>query len=261
MTAPSHGWFDSVAAAYAERRPHYPASVFRWIASQAPDHNLCWDAACGSGQASIGLAEEFSTVFATDLSPKQIAAAPPHPKIQFQVASAENSGLAAHCCSAVVCATAIHWLNVEHFNQEYLRVLRPGGLVVWIGYAPLIGAPELLQQWLDELYHHRLQIWWPPQRRHVETRYSDLPFPGESHSIPEHYGIELCWSRHDLLGFISTWSAIHQAQQKGVDLLPELEEELVTLWPNERAEIEIPFLLPVMGRWGIPDPIKDVTHA
>lgn len=253
VKSPDHGWFDSIATAYAEQRPHYPDSIFRWIASQAPDQNLCWDAACGNGQASLGLADFFATVIATDLSSNQIEAAPPHPRIQFRVASAENSGLATECCSAVICATAIHWLDVDCFNQECLRVLSPGGLLVWLGYDPIQGAPAPIQQWLDDLYLQRLKCWWPPQRRHVEARYRNLTFPGKSEQLPRNHFIVLRWSMHDLLGFISTWSALRLAKQKGTDLLPKLQKELTHLWGYEETEINL--FLPLMGRWGIPKPI------
>ena len=45
----------------------------------------CWDAACGNGQASVGLARCFDHVTATDLSPEQIDAAEPHPGVTYSV--------------------------------------------------------------------------------------------------------------------------------------------------------------------------------
>ncbi|WP_445361712.1 methyltransferase domain-containing protein [Microbulbifer sp. EKSA005] len=51
----------------------------------APSNKLAWDCACGSGQAAIGLAKLFSSVYATDISAEQIKAAKAHPKIHYQV--------------------------------------------------------------------------------------------------------------------------------------------------------------------------------
>ena len=248
---PDHGWFDAVASAYQNCRPCYPASLFQWLAGQAPARRCCWDVACGSGQASLGLAEEFELVVASDLSPAQIAAAPHHPRIHYRVAPAETSGLENHSMDAVVVAAAIHWLNIPLFNQEVLRVLRPGGLLAWVGYDPLQGAPPPLQAWLDELYHQRLSTWWPPERSLVDQRYAELPFPTTSQVIPTELRIELCWTTEQLLGFISTWSALRRAGDEVPAMLTTLKTELHALWPAPSPEQPIPLHLPLMGRWGV----------
>ena len=139
---PHHGWFEAVADSYRSCRPGYPKTLFRWLADQAPGHQCCWDAACGSGQASVGLAAEFDRVMATDLSPAQIAAAPAHPRIHYRVAPAEDSGLQTASLDAVVVAAAIHWIDVPQFNKEVIRVLKPGGLLAWLGYDPMQGRPS-----------------------------------------------------------------------------------------------------------------------
>ena len=247
-SGPDHGWFDAVATSYQHCRPRYPDQLFRWLADQATHHHCCWDVACGSGQASLGLAQWFDRVEATDLSPAQIAAAPAHPRIHYRVAAAEQSGLMDASLDAVVVAAAIHWLKVPHFNLEVQRVLRPGGLLAWVGYDPLQGAPPALQTWLDQLYHQRLNRWWPPERAHVDQRYSDLPFPGSSEPIPSQLRIELQWSMDQLLGFISTWSALRRADQAPA-LMTALRNELEALWPE--GETDLHFHLPLMGRWGL----------
>jgi len=255
MNSPDKGWFDAVAGAYARNRPSYPSAVFSWIAERSPERKRCWDAACGSGQASIGLAEWFDAVEASDLSPEQIAAANPHPRVRYRVGSAEASELATDSIDAVVVAAAIHWLDVERFNQEVLRVLRPKGLLVWLGYDPLEGAPAPLQQWLNALYYDRLGKLWPPERVHVDRRYADLPFPVPSAPLPDGLRLELHWSADDLLGFISTWSALRRADASGPNgnaLIQTLAQELAGLWPREQTRL--PLHLPLMGRWGVLPP-------
>ena len=246
--SPDHGWFDAVADSYRSCRPGYPRALFRWLADLAPGRQCCWDAACGSGQASIGLAAEFERVEASDLSPAQIAAAPAHARIHYRVATAENSGLDRSSLDAVVVAAAIHWIDVPRFNLEVKRVLKPGGLLAWLGYDPLQGAPEPLQHWLDALYHERLQGLWPPERIHVDQRYTDLPFPAPSQIVPDDLRIELNWTANQLLGFIRTWSALRSSDQC-VDLMATLQRELETLWPPDRKRL--PLHLPLMGRWGL----------
>ena len=246
--SPKHGWFDSVAASYAQQRPHYPESLFAWISRKASSHKRCWDVACGSGQASLGLARHFDRVDATDLSPAQVAAAPAHSNIHYQVAAAEDSGLPNACMDAIVVAAAIHWLDVPRFNEEAFKVARPGGLMVWVGYDPPQGAPPALQLWLDQLYGERLRNWWPPQRQHVDNHYQNLPFPAISTSLPQELCISLQWSCDQLIGYIGTWSALRKAKQEGHDLLPQLSMELQRLWPSDQTTS--PLIFPLMGRWG-----------
>ena len=82
---------------------------------------------------------------------------------------------------AVLVAAAIHWLDVDRFNREALRVLKPKGLLVWLGYQPIEGAPKALQSWLEDLYHQRLQNFWPPNACMWTgvTPISSFPFPAK----------------------------------------------------------------------------------
>src|SRR5689334_16684936 len=106
------GLFASVAREYASFRPGYPPELFAWLARAAPARGAVWDCGCGSGQASVALAEHFSQVFATDASAEQIAAARPHPRVRYSVAPAENSGLEPGCADLVTVAQALHWFDV-----------------------------------------------------------------------------------------------------------------------------------------------------
>ena len=253
MPAPDNGWFDAVANDYARCRPRYPNAFFSWMADQAPALNRCWDAACGSGQASIGLAGFFDHVEATDLSPKQIAAAEHHPRVHYRHGAAEQSDLNANSMDAVLVAAAIHWLDVKRFNREASRVLRPGGLLVWMGYEPIQGAPDDLQNWLNSLYHERLDQFWPAERSHVNNCYADLVFPVCDQPIPRELRMTQHWTRRDLLGYIGTWSALRQASQQMNSndhraLVNTLSEELNQLWPEDDERLILQF--PLMGRWG-----------
>ena len=255
MPATDKGWFDSVAIDYARCRPRYPDAFFAWMADQASALDCCWDAACGSGQASIGLSRWFDRVEATDLSPEQIAAADQHPRIRYRQGAAEQSHLSSNSVDAVLIAAAIHWLDVEQFNREVRRVLRPGGLLVWLGYEPIRDAPEELQAWLNSLYHERLNSFWPPERIHVDACYTDLEFPGCDQPLPQGLKITEHWTQNDLLGFISTWSALRNASQQVDDndqarfLINNLSDELKQVWPQDSDQLTLH--LPLMGRWGV----------
>ena len=48
--------FSTQSAIYRTARPRYAPALFEWLATQAPSRTLAWDAGCGTGQASLGLA-------------------------------------------------------------------------------------------------------------------------------------------------------------------------------------------------------------
>ena len=91
MSFPDH--FSAVAAQYAQARPEYPPALFDWIAAVAPAPGRCWEAGCGSGQATRGLAAVFAHVHATDPSAAQVAQAPVLGNAHFVVEQAERCSL------------------------------------------------------------------------------------------------------------------------------------------------------------------------
>ena len=132
MSAGFQDHFSQVAKGYAAFRPHYPAGWFDYLASLVPGDELVWDCAAGTGQATVDLAERFERVVATDASREQIAAAARHPRIEYRVAAAEESGLGDGSAGLITVAQALHWFRREGFYGEARRVLRAGGvLAAW----------------------------------------------------------------------------------------------------------------------------------
>src|SRR5436309_13441105 len=127
-----HDHFSEVANRYADFRPHYPATLFDYLATPVPRSSLVWDCACGSSQATLDLATRFDRVVATDASREQIASATPHPNVEYRVAPADESGLPDASVGLLTVAQALHWFDLERFYAEAKRVLQPGGvLAVW----------------------------------------------------------------------------------------------------------------------------------
>src|SRR5690242_2904262 len=102
--------FSGHANIYREARPTYPATLFAWLAEQAPDRELAWDCGCGNGQATLALADHFAHVIGTDPSAAQIANAPARDNVEYRIEPAEHSTLAARSASLVTVAQALHWL-------------------------------------------------------------------------------------------------------------------------------------------------------
>ena len=124
MSRPFPDHFSGVAGAYAEFRPRYPDALFDWLAEAAPSRELAWDCATGNGQAAVALARVFTRVVATDASAEQVQAATPHPRVEYRVGPAEESGLTSDSADAVTVAQALHWFDRPSFYAEASRVLR-----------------------------------------------------------------------------------------------------------------------------------------
>src|SRR5687767_15997436 len=115
MSAGFQDHFSQVAKGYADFRPRYPAGWFDYLASLVPGDALVWDCGAGTGQATVDLAERFERVVATDASREQIAAAARHPRIEYRVAAAEESGLGDGSAGLITVAQALHWVRREGF--------------------------------------------------------------------------------------------------------------------------------------------------
>ena len=102
--------------------------------ASAAGRGLALDCGCGTGQLSLLLADEFDRVIATDASAQQIAAATPHPRIDYRVAPAEASGLDAGTVDLIVAAQAAHWFDLDAFYREARRVAKPGALIALVTY-------------------------------------------------------------------------------------------------------------------------------
>src|ERR1700745_933422 len=102
--------FSKQATGYAKFRPRYPEKLFKYLVSIAPSRQLAWDCATGNGQAAVGLASVFDRVIATDASEKQIANAQPHERVEYRIATAEDSGLESETIDLIMVAQALHWL-------------------------------------------------------------------------------------------------------------------------------------------------------
>ncbi|AWN39679.1 class I SAM-dependent methyltransferase [Methylobacterium durans] len=203
--------FSVGSADYAAHRPTYPAALVDHLAGLTHRLERALDTACGTGQLSTLLAGRFREVVATDASAAQIANAAPHPGVRYAVAPAERSGLPGASVDLVTVAQAAHWLDLDAFYAEVRRVGRPGGVLALISYGVLEveGAANPVVQ---DFYASVLDPYWPPERRHVEEGYANLPFPFPECHAPDLW-IAVSWALPDLLGYVSTWSAVRAAER------------------------------------------------
>jgi len=240
MTFKDH--FSRIAATYASFRPRYPPALFDYLARSCRQHELAWDCACGSGQATRDLAQRFDAVLATDASAAQLASAPPLANVRYCVAPAEDSGLAASSVDLVTVAQALHWFELAPFYAEVERVLRRAGvLAVWT-YGVLHVAGERIDRLLQEFYWDTLKSYWPAERELVESGYRTLPFVFPELTPPT-FEMQEDWSLRQLSGYVRSWSATARyLERNAVDPTVSLEESLAYLWgnPDELRRISWP---------------------
>jgi len=230
MNQPFKDHFSDVASRYADFRPHYPASLFDWLATLVPNHSVVWDCAAGSGQATLDLAARFEKVIATDASREQIASAMPHPKIEYRVAPAEQSGLPDESVSLITVAQALHWFDLERFYAEARRVLKPEGLLAVWAYGINQVEGETVNQLVRDFYANTVGPYWPPERKLVEDGYRSISFPFTTVTPPV-FLLEAQWTMGQLLGYFSTWSATNRfIKVRGFNPLESLAVELACAW-------------------------------
>ncbi|MDB5440488.1 MAG: SAM-dependent methyltransferase [Caulobacteraceae bacterium] len=243
--------FSTGNADYAAHRPTYPSALVDYLARVAPGRDLALDVACGSGQLTVPLAARFARVVGVDASAGQIAEASPHPGVEYRVAPAEATGLETASVDLITVAQAAHWLDLDAFYDEARRVARPGGVVALISYGVLHLAQPAVEAAVQHLYGAVLGAYWPPERRHVETGYADLPFPFTLLKTPD-LAIEVSWGRDDVLGYVGTWSAMHAARRAlGEAPMADFRAALEAAWPEGQGRLTVRWPLALrVGRAG-----------
>ena len=236
--------FSGHAALYRDARPLPPADWFDWLAQQAPDLSLAWDAGCGNGQASIGLAAHFEQVIATDPSATQIQAASAHPRIDYRVEPAERSTLATGSASLIGVSQALHWFELDAFHAEVRRVAKPGALVAISAYGNC-SVSRAIDAAERKLYADTLGPDWPPERALVDAGYAGLPFPFERVDTPS-FMMRADWNLAQFLAYLSSWSATQRhVQRTGVDAVQAAMPEFVVAWgdPAQVRAVRWPFVV------------------
>jgi len=232
-------YFSEQADIYAQSRPRYPDDLFEYLVSLSPSKELAWDVGTGNGQAAISLAKYFDRVIATDGSKEQINNAFTNQKIEYKVATAENSGLESNSVDLITVATAIHWFNHDKFYPEAKRILKNGGIIAAWCY-----AFSKTNDSIDTIIHHfateTLKDYWPPERRFVWNNYADLPFPFEIIETPKFY-CRVNWNLNQMVNYLNSWSSV---------------QKYIAAHNSNPIEIILPEL---MKAWGEPDAIKETS--
>ena len=240
----SRNWFDQGGKAYSRFRPEYPPELARFLASVSPGTALAVDVGCGNGQLTAGLAAHFDRVVGVDPSADQIANATAHPRVAYVCAPAEDLqtlDIADHSVQLITAAQAAHWFDLPRFYEEVRRLAAPRAVLALVSYG-VLRLDEELDPRFGRFYWSEIGPYWPAERKLVDTGYADLPFPFEEKAPPS-LEIRKSWNLEELLGYISTWSAVRSVREAGrEDILQGFAADLTAMWgdPAYRREVRWP---------------------
>jgi ubiquinone/menaquinone biosynthesis C-methylase UbiE len=137
-------YFDGMAAEWHTRTSPQRIAIVedaldRGIESSPLPAGIAIEVGSGIGAYSSLLARRFKTVLAVDLSLAMLQLAPPAPALRVQ-ADASRLPVRGKSASAVVL------INAFLFPDEVVRVLAPGGVIVWVNSSgeqtPIYLSPE-----------------------------------------------------------------------------------------------------------------------
>ena len=234
--------FSNNSKQYASSRPKYPRSLFEFLIGLVSNRNIAWDCATGNGQAAVVLSEYFEQVIASDASKEQIENAESRKNIRYEVFPAERTNIADSSIDLITIAQALHWFNLDDFYKEAKRVLRKeseasirGGRGIIAAWAyGLHSISKEIDNITHSLYEDILGSYWPKERKIVENKYQDIPFPFDEINAPASQ-IELDWDLSELLGYLYSWSSVQKYIQKNnSDPVKQVYDDLAAAWNREK---------------------------
>jgi SAM-dependent methyltransferase len=138
--------FDEDAERYDRARPGYPPAVFDDLAALTgigPGSRVL-EIGCGTGQATVALAERGYEIVAVELGAGLAAVARRNlarfPKVEVVTAPFESWPLPPEPFDLVISATAFHWIDPAVRVVKSAQALRPGGTLATIATYHVAGG-------------------------------------------------------------------------------------------------------------------------
>jgi len=232
--------FSQQAAGYAKYRPQYPETLFTYIVDFVKEKNCAWDCGTGNGQTAKELCKYFTTVFATDISQKQMDSAYQADNIFYSLQPAEKTNLTENSIDLIAVSQALHWFDFEKFYAEVKRVAKPGAIIAVWTYS-LLQISNEINAIIHDYHFNTLTNYWDAERKYVDANYATIPFSFNEIVSPP-FEIKLQWSLQDLEGYFYTWSALQKfITANNYSPVDALMEQIKPLWgKGEEREIIFP---------------------
>jgi SAM-dependent methyltransferase len=169
--------FNEDAELYDRARPRYPSQLFADLTRFAPSARVL-EIGCGTGQATLPLAQRGHRVTAVELGDAMAAVARhrlrAYPDVEIVTALFEDWPLPPDPYDMVFAATSFHWLDPEVRTAKAARALRTGGALAIVRTEHVAGGTEEFFAEVQKCYE-RFDPATPPGLRLAKA--ADLP-PG-----------------------------------------------------------------------------------
>lgn len=241
--------FSKQAATYKKYRPTYPTEIYQTLIKLTKKKKQCWDCGTGNGQVAVQLANHFETVYATDISQKQLDHAEKKSNIIYRLERAEKTNFADNQFDLITVAQAVHWFDFDTFNKEVKRVGKNGGIISIWGYG-LLKINPTINRIIDHFYQNIIGPYWNDERKHIDHEYQSIPFDFKEIPTKNDYKIIVNWNVKQLEGYFNSWSSVQHFKKQHPDKNPvnEVIDSIKKHWEKEAVK-KITF--PVFMRNGI----------
>lgn len=128
--------YAQIAQTYSQGRPSYPEQAQTWLQQSLGLKPGCTvvEVGAGTGKFTRLLCGTGAAVVAIEpVKPMLAKLVEAYPAVQAVVAEAQSIPLPSGFADAVVCAQSFHWFATQAALQEFMRLLKPGGLLglIW----------------------------------------------------------------------------------------------------------------------------------
>jgi SAM-dependent methyltransferase len=183
--------FDEAAELYDRARPGYPAALFSDLAELACIGPGCrvLEIGCGTGQATVPLAERGCEIVCVELGASLAAVArrklARFPSVRVEVAAFEAWQLPPQPFDTVLAATAFHWIDPAVRVTRAAQALRRGGALATIATHHIAGGDAAFFAEVQDCYEH----WDPATPPGLRLSMADeIPFDREDLDGSEQFG-------------------------------------------------------------------------
>jgi SAM-dependent methyltransferase len=138
--------FEEVAELYDRARPSYPAEVFSDLVAltDLPERGRILEIGCGTGQATLQLAQRGFRITCVELGEQLAAVARRNlaafPRVEVVNAPFETWQAAGRAFDAVVAFTAFHWIDPEVRYEKSASFLGEGGALAVVSTQHVLPA-------------------------------------------------------------------------------------------------------------------------
>lgn len=234
-------YFSGHSKLYATFRPTYPEDLYHFIFKHVKKFDSAWDCATGNGQVARVLANQFTSVCATDISQQQLDQAAQRSNIHYSLQPAEQTNFENAQFDLITVGQALHWFDLEKFYSEVKRVAKRDALLAAWGYAVCSVNPEIDEHFYH-FYNHVVGPYWDSARKLVEEEYKDIPFPFDQIAASK-FTINVEWTLEEFAGYLTTWSATQKfIKDKNFNPVPDVMKLLEPHW-NEKEFVSFPVFL------------------